>query len=137
MPLPDAVPQVNKRVVNPVLRHLAGHGPFVEMEHVGRRSGVTYRTPLMAFRSGPTVTIALTYGPDVDWLRNVRAAAGGRMHLGRQLLTLGAPADLAEDEGLQRMPVGPRQLLPVLGCHDFIELSVIAERPWRGGAAPS
>ena len=36
----------------------------------------------MAFRDGPTVTIALTYGPDVDWLRNVRAAGGARMHVG-------------------------------------------------------
>lgn len=132
MPLPAAVPHVNKRVVNPVLRHLAGHGPFVELEHIGRRSGAAYRTPLMAFRNGSTVTIALTYGPDVDWLRNVRAASGGRMHLGPQLLTLGAPVDLGEQEGLRRMPAGPRQLLPVLGCRDFVELPVLAERPWKG-----
>lgn len=133
MPLPAVVPRVNKLVVNPVLRHLAGHGPFVEVEHIGRRSGVAYRTPLMAFRDGSTVTIALTYGPHVDWLRNVRAASGARMHLGRQLLTLGAPVDLSEHDGLRRMPAGPRQLLPVLGCHDFVELPVLAERPWRGG----
>lgn len=137
MPLPAVVPRVNKHVVNPVLRHLAGHGPFVEVEHIGRRSGTAYRTPLMAFRSGSAVTIALTYGPHVDWLRNVRAAGGCRMHLGRQLLTLGAPVDLSEQDGLSRMPAGPRQLLPVLGCHDFVELPVRAERPWRGGVVPA
>ena len=53
----------------------------------------------MAFRDGSTVTIALTYGPDVDWLRNVRAAGGARMHIGGQLVTLGAPATLSESEG--------------------------------------
>ena len=137
MPLPAVLPLVNKRVVNPVLRHLAGRGPFVEVEHVGRRSGAAYRTPLMAFRHGSTVTIALTYGPDVDWLRNVRAAAGCRMHLGPQLLTLGAPVALSEQEGLARMPAGPRQLLPVLGCHDFVALPVLAERAWRGGLPPA
>ncbi|HEY7989222.1 MAG TPA: hypothetical protein VIE19_08390 [Lapillicoccus sp.] len=63
MAVPHALRRINKRVTNPLLRGLAGHGWFVELEHVGRRSGRTFRTPLMAFRDGPTVTIALTYGP--------------------------------------------------------------------------
>ncbi len=135
--MPPAVTRLNKRVVNPVLRRLAGHGWFVEVEHVGRRSGTTYRTPIMAFRNGSTVTIALTYGPQVDWLRNLRAAGGGRMHLGGRLLTLGTPVDLSEAEGLRRMPSPPRQMLPVLGCHDFVELPVLDERRWPKGPASS
>ena len=132
MALPRAVGRFNKVVTNRLLVHLAGHGPFVELEHVGRRSGRTFRTPLMAFRDGPTVTIALTYGPDVDWLRNVRAAVGARMHVGSRLVTLGAPATLTEQDGLRRMPSPVRQMLPVLGCHDFVALPVLSERPWRG-----
>lgn len=131
MPMPAAVTHLNKWVVNPVLVRLAGFGPFVEIEHIGRTSGRTYRTPIMAFRDGDTVTIALTYGSEVDWLRNVRAAGGARMHLGRGLITLGPPATLPTEVGLSRMPVGPRQLLPVLGCRDFVELPVVDERPWR------
>lgn len=134
MPVPTAVTGFNKRVLNPVLRQLAGHGWFVEVEHVGRTSGRTFRTPIMAFREGDTVTIALTYGPRVDWLRNITAAGGGRMHLGAHLLTLGAPVTLAEDEGLRRMPSPPRQMLPILGCHEFVELPVLDEEPWT---APS
>ena len=76
MALPRAVGKFNKVATNKVLVHLAGHGPFVELEHVGRRSGRVYHVPLNAFRSGDTVTFALTYGPKVDWLRNVRAAGG-------------------------------------------------------------
>jgi hypothetical protein len=86
----------------------------------------------MAFRAGDTVTIALTYGPDVEWLRNVRAAGGGRMHIGRSLVTLGPARTLTEAEGLRRMPVPVRQMLPVLGCRDFVDLPVLGERPWRG-----
>ncbi|MEO8828073.1 nitroreductase family deazaflavin-dependent oxidoreductase [Lapillicoccus sp.] len=132
MPVPTAVTGFNKRVLNPVLRRLAGHGWFVEIEHVGRKSGRTFRTPIMAFRSsaGDAVTIALTYGPDVDWLRNIRAAGGCRMHLGPNLLTLGAPVSLTEAEGLRRMPSPPRQMLPIMGCHDFVELPVLDEQPW-------
>jgi hypothetical protein len=87
----------------------------------------------MAFREGPTVTIALTYGPDVDWLRNVRAARGARLHVGRRLVTLGAPEPLTEEEGLSRMPTPVRQMLPVLGCRHFVALPVLGERPWRQG----
>jgi deazaflavin-dependent oxidoreductase (nitroreductase family) len=132
MPVPRAVRTVNKHVTNPLLRALAGHGWFVELEHAGRRSGTRFRTTLMAFREGSTVTIALTYGPDVDWLRNVRAAGGGRMHIGRQLVTLGPPTTLSERDGLRRMPSPVRQVLPVLGCRDFVSLPVLSERPWRG-----
>lgn len=131
VPVPHAVRRFNKRVTNPLLRHLVGHGWFVEIEHVGRRSGTTFRTPLMAFRDGSTVTVALTYGPDVDWLRNVRAAGGARMHVGAALVTLGPARTLTEAEGLRRMPVPVRQMLPVLGCHDFVDLPVLADRPWR------
>ncbi|MEP6649157.1 MAG: nitroreductase family deazaflavin-dependent oxidoreductase [Lapillicoccus sp.] len=130
MPVPHAVRRLNKRVTSPVLRGLAGHGWFVELEHLGRRSGTTFRTPLMAFRDSETVTIALTYGADVDWLRNVRAAGGGRMHVGQQLVTLGRPETLTEAEGLSRMPTPVRQMLPVLGCRDFVALPVLTERPW-------
>ena len=132
MAVRHVVRRINKRVTNPLLRGLAGHGWFVELEHVGRRSGRTFRTPLMAFRDGPTVTIALTYGPDVDWLRNVRAAGGARMHVGSRLVTLGAPETLTEWDGLSRMPSPVRQMLPVLGCHDFVALPVLSERAWRG-----
>jgi deazaflavin-dependent oxidoreductase (nitroreductase family) len=137
MPPPRAVRRFNKRVTNRVLRHLAGHGWFVELEHVGRRSGTTFRTPLMAFREGSTVTVALTYGPDVDWLRNVRAAGGARMHIKGSLVTLGPARTLTEAEGLRRMPVPIRRVLPVLGCHDFVDLPVLAERAWRSAPATS
>ena len=97
MAIPRAVGKFNKVATNKVLVHLAGHGPFVELEHVGRRSGRVYHVPLNAFRSGDTVTFALTYGPKVDWLRNVRAAGGCRVRLGRDdshAGSAGGPGDL-------------------------------------------
>lgn len=124
MPLPRAVTQVNKKYLNKVLVHLAGHGWFVELEHVGRRSGRVFRVPIMAFDRGGAVTVALTYGRGVDWLANLRAAGGGRMRLRDELLVLGPPADLPEAEGRARMPQPPRSLLPVMGCHDYVEIPV-------------
>lgn len=131
MVLPRRLARMNKRVWNPILRRLVGIGPFAEIEHIGRSSGRPYRTTLMAFRSGDTITIALTYGPDVDWLKNVRAAGGCRMRVGRELFVLGPPRDLTTAEGLSRMPLGPRQALPLAGCDEFIELPVLSRRRVR------
>ncbi|GAA2740224.1 hypothetical protein GCM10009868_01600 [Terrabacter aerolatus] len=132
MPIPRAVTRLNKRYVNKALVHLAGHGWFVELEHVGRRSGRTFRTPMMAFDNKDAVTVALTYGRGVDWLANLRAAGGGRMHLGDELLVLGAPADLPEVRGRARVPQPPRALLPVLGCHDYVEMPVLSREDFAG-----
>ena len=131
MVLPKRLARINKRVTNRLLRRLVGFGPFAELEHVGRGSGRTYRTTLMAFRDGDTVTVALTYGSDVDWLKNLRAADGGRMRLGSDLLILGTPRAISTEQGLSRMPPGPRQLLPVAGVDEFVELSVLGARRRR------
>jgi deazaflavin-dependent oxidoreductase (nitroreductase family) len=132
MPIPRFLRPINKALLNPTLRPLAGFGPFVEIEHVGHRSGLVRHTTLMAFRDGDVVTIALTYGSDVDWLRNVRAAGGCRMHVGRRLVVLGPPRTVAPEVGLARMPIGPRQLLPIMGVRDFVELRVLSESRFRG-----
>lgn len=131
MPAPLALTPYVKRFVNPVLRHLAGHGWFVELEHVGRRSGTAHRTPLLAFRDGDTVTVALTYGPGVQWLKNIRAAGRARMHWHDLLLDLGAPRDLTTAEGIARMPQPVRWVFARTGaCEDFVELPVLREQPF-------
>src|SRR5579864_8604595 len=67
-----------KYTLNPLTRRLArtSHGPFAIVRHVGRRSGKQYETPIIV---GPTdygFVVELTYGPDVDWYKNVLAAHG-------------------------------------------------------------
>jgi deazaflavin-dependent oxidoreductase (nitroreductase family) len=126
MAIPHAIGKLNKVATNKVLVHLAGHGPFIELEHVGRRSGRVYRVPLNAFRAGDTVTFALTYGPRVDWLRNVRAAGGCRVRMGREILTLGAPVDLPTQVGLARMPAPARVVLRLVRVDHFVEMPVLS-----------
>ena len=77
---PQWVARFNKYVTNPVLRLWAGWLPgFGILEHVGRKSGKPYRTPLNVFSTDDGVAILLTYGPDRDWLKNITAAGGARM----------------------------------------------------------
>lgn len=131
VPAPLSVTPYVQRFANPVMVNLAGHGWFVELEHIGRRTGTAHRTPLMAFRQADTITVALTYGPDVQWLKNLRAAGGGRMHWHTSMLTLGPPVDLTTEDGLARMPQPVRAVLSVGLAKDFVELPVLHERPFR------
>ena len=138
MPAPLSATPYVRRFVNPVLIHLAGIGWFADLEHVGRRSGTVRHTPLLAFRDGDRVTLALTYGPHVQWLKNIRAAGRCRMRLGGQLLQLGAPRDLPAAEGLARMPQPIRSVLARTGfVQDFVELPVLGERPFRAVPPPA
>jgi len=64
--------------------------PWAVILHRGRRSGHRYRTPLLAFKRDGTLIIALLYGEESDWLRNLRAGTGHVIRGGRTF-RVGAP----------------------------------------------
>jgi deazaflavin-dependent oxidoreductase (nitroreductase family) len=51
----------------------AGFGRFLVIEHVGRRSGTRYRTPVNYTRYGEDLYCVAAFGPKTDWYRNVIA----------------------------------------------------------------
>ena len=72
------------KALNPIILRLAGRRHFrmaAQIRHVGRRSGRTYTTPVSARRTGDLVMIALTFGNQSDWVRNVRSAGGGSIRI--------------------------------------------------------
>lgn len=74
----DAIRSFNKHVFNKLTLALAesGKGPFSILRHTGRQSGRIYRTPVLASYAGEEAIIPLSYGREVDWLRNVLANKG-------------------------------------------------------------
>lgn len=70
------VRRFNRAVVNPRQLRTAGTpGAYASViRHVGRRSGRPYETPVGAFATEDGFVIALPYGSDPDWLKNVMAA---------------------------------------------------------------
>lgn len=69
---------VLKYTLNPLTRRIArsSYGPFAIVRHVGRYSGKSYETPIIARPGEDGFIIELTYGYDVDWHKNVLAAGG-------------------------------------------------------------
>ena len=80
MNFPRFMRQVNRIFTNPLLRTFASRvPPLAVVHHVGRKSGRSYHTPVVAFPSAKGFVIPMTYGRDVDWARNLVAAEGGEI----------------------------------------------------------
>jgi deazaflavin-dependent oxidoreductase (nitroreductase family) len=63
-----------QRYMNPITRPVATKLPtFAILSHPGRKSGRTYRTPINVFRRGGDYYFFLTYGSDVQWVKNILA----------------------------------------------------------------
>ena len=66
------------KMLNPLVAALAGRRHFTmaaQIQHVGRRSGKPYVTPVGARVQDGIVLIPLTFGNRSDWASNVRAAS--------------------------------------------------------------
>ncbi|RHA42337.1 nitroreductase family deazaflavin-dependent oxidoreductase [Cellulomonas rhizosphaerae] len=96
--------------------------PLATLHHVGRTSGRRYRTPIMAFPTRRGFVIALTYGPGVQWLRNLEAGEG-RLVRARRVHVLTDPVMLSPDEGAALVPRWTRTALRLLHVDDFVELA--------------
>lgn len=84
MKLSRRTARFNKRVTNRIQGLYAWLlPPWAVVLHRGRRSGRRYRTPLLAFRRERTLVVALLYGEESDWLRNLRAGGGHVVRTGR------------------------------------------------------
>lgn len=119
------------KVLNPLIRKLAGRRHFrmaALIRHVGRRSGDAYLTPVSARRTGDVVMIALTFGNQSDWSRNVRAAGGCSLRLAGRDYVATEPEFLGRPEAapLVRSAFSPleRASFRLLGIKQFMCLRV-------------
>jgi len=71
--------------------------PWAVILHRGRRSGRQYRTPVLAFKRDRLLVIALLYGEESDWLRNLCAGGGHVIRAGRTF-RVGSPHVIATSE---------------------------------------
>ena len=69
----NAVRRFARGIGNPYQMRSAGKpGSYASViRHTGRRSGMTYETPVAARPTEDGFVIATVYGPDTDWLKNV------------------------------------------------------------------
>lgn len=143
VPFHRQVAWLNRHVTNRILGPIVWYLPtFGRIEHVGRRTGTRYSAPMMAFRSADrrTLTFALTYGVDAEWVRNALAAG----ELGFDSRWTG-PIRLIEprlvhDARRRDVPRPIRIGLGLFGVDDFlrttIDLEPVEPPPGSDAAAP-
>jgi deazaflavin-dependent oxidoreductase (nitroreductase family) len=122
MPLPKGLARFNKVVTNRVVGPFAARLPgFAIVTHVGRRSGREYSNPVNLFHSGDRYVIALTYGADSQWVRNVLAAGEPRVLTRGHTIHLVEP-DVVHDERQSLVPPPVRPFLRATNVTDFMLL---------------
>jgi deazaflavin-dependent oxidoreductase (nitroreductase family) len=116
------------RLFNPLSRHFAGWLPgFGILSYVGRKSGRPYRTPLNVFKRGDSYVFALTYGSEVDWVRNVLAAGHADLRTRGRDIHLVEP-ELFLDPTRHLMPLPVRIVLRLNDVEEFLRVKVRSER---------
>lgn len=116
------------RLFNPLSRNFAGWLPgFGILSYIGRKSGRQYRTPLNVFKRGESYVFALTYGSEVDWVRNVLAAGQADLRTRGRDFHLVEP-ELFVDPTRHLMPLPVRIVLRLNDVEEFLRLRVRSDR---------
>jgi deazaflavin-dependent oxidoreductase (nitroreductase family) len=122
MPLPRRLAKFNRVVTNRVLGPFARYLPgFAIVSHVGRRSGRTYQVPVSLFRRGDGYVIALMYGADSQWVRNVLAAGGADIETRGRRLRLVGP-EVVRDPARSLVPKPVRVPIRLANVDEFMLL---------------
>src|SRR5437660_486663 len=100
-------------------------GRFAVIRHVGRRSGKPYETTIMIWPVEDGFVIALTYGPEVDWYRNILAAGQCTLLWHGRVYAVGKPKPIAATTALPAFPPAFRPILRRRVKH-FVRLKFIS-----------
>jgi deazaflavin-dependent oxidoreductase (nitroreductase family) len=113
----------NLAVTNRITSRFAAQLPgFGILTHIGRKSGRVYRTPVNVFRAPEGFLVALTYGRESEWVKNVLAAGRCEVETRGVGYQLSAPA-IVHDPTRRRFPLFVRIALRLIGANDFMQLS--------------
>jgi deazaflavin-dependent oxidoreductase (nitroreductase family) len=113
----------NRTILNRITTQFANRLPgFGIVTHLGRKSGRLCQTPVNVFRAPDEFLIALTYGRESEWVRNVLSAGGCQLETRHLMYQLSAPT-IVHDPTRRRFPLPVRMILWIIGANDFMQLS--------------
>jgi deazaflavin-dependent oxidoreductase (nitroreductase family) len=123
-PVVNTARRMNRSVTNPRVMRTAGTvGTQTSViEHVGRRSGRRYETPVDVIEATTRLLIALPYGARTDWLRNVLAAGSATVVTGGERIEAGKPAVVATAEVADLIPGRTMRTLRLFGVRQCLSL---------------
>ena len=123
-PVVNAVRRMNRSVTNPRVMRTAGTAGTQTsvIEHVGRRSGSTYETPVDIIETTTRLLIALPYGTRTDWLRNVLDAGSATVVTRGERVRVDRPAIVATADVTDLIPPRTLRTLRLFGVGECLSL---------------
>jgi deazaflavin-dependent oxidoreductase (nitroreductase family) len=118
---------LNKHVTNKALIHISGmrFGHLAILSHTGRKSGKIYRIPIIAEPVEAGFVIALTYGKEVDWYKNIMAKGSCSLYWKKKEFLLVNPEFIDREAGLLAFPSIFRSGLRRMGIRYYLKLEVL------------
>ena len=113
------------RTFNRFARRVAGTRAmpvWALVHHVGRTSGKAYATPVAVVPSPDAFYVALPWGRDTDWVRNLLAAGGGTMAWKGTTYDVSEPTFVEKAEVLSAADSFRRQMLKRWSLSDFLRV---------------
>jgi len=122
---PRIMRRLNRVFTNPLMGTFAWLvPPLAVIDHVGRKSGRHYRSPVVAFRTPKGFVVPLTYGRDVDWARNLTAARGGELHHVGRRFRVHNPRIVDGDAASAHLPAVVRPALRAANLPGYVLLDL-------------
>jgi deazaflavin-dependent oxidoreductase (nitroreductase family) len=123
-PVLDAVRRMNRSVTNPRVMRTAGSAgeQTSVIHHIGRKSGRAYATPVDVIPTRTGFLIALPYGKQADWLRNVLAAGSATVVTNGDRLEVDAPTIVATADVADIIPSRTMRTLRLFGVDECLHL---------------
>jgi deazaflavin-dependent oxidoreductase (nitroreductase family) len=116
-------------VFNRFSRLFAGWLPgFGILRYRGRKTDKEYRTPMNVFRRGDECIFALTYGSDVQWVKNIVASGETWLRTVGRDIHLVEP-ELFTDPQRRLMPIPVRQFLGLMRVSEFMRMRIDQPQP--------
>ena len=94
----------NKYVTNRIMMLFAGRRVYAVVIHVGRKSGKSYKTPVVAVPIKGGFIMPLPYGSDTDWCLNVLAASHCTVEVNKEIHEVSKPVIIDAEAALPAFP---------------------------------
>jgi len=119
-PVVNGIRRLNMRVLNPRQMDTAGEpGAFAAvLRHTGRTSGKTYETPLGIEATDDGFVIAMVYGDQTQWARNVLASGAAGIVKEGVSYDVERPEIVPMADAIDLFPPSDQRMFRIFGVKD-------------------
>jgi hypothetical protein len=123
--------RINKHYINPLTLSFAGRPgvPYGIIQHIGRRSGSRYTTPVLVGMTHYAFYIPLLYENATDWSLNLQEEGGGLIVYEGEAYRVVEPHIVLARAAAGAFPKWMRALLTMLGATHYMQLQRASALP--------